>query len=1054
VSRAKERMRGSRILPLAIGLGAIGLAVGLWQALRIQESVHIERTITADTHYFNLELKALIQPHIRALAHMANQWEARGATPKDEWERDAAYYLVHLAGYQAIAWADATSHVRWIMPPAGNEAAINSHLVLEPEARTTLDVARAEQRIMITRPVELLQGGKGFLVVVPLLREERFEGFMVGAFRIKTLLAPLIDKISALGYSVALFDGADAIYTDEAGSPADQGRCQDTIAEFYNARWRMVVCPNSKLLAQMQSSLPGVVMSLGFIMSVMLMLMVHLAQTTRRRAVQIERAHDSLKNNLHERQQAEQALQEAHDELEKRVAQRTAQLTETNAELEQEIRERRRMEQTLRDSEQRFRSTFEQAAVGIARVAPDGRFLRINRRYCEIVGYSQQDMRRLTFQDITHPDDLNADLEYCRQVLTGEIQTYCMEKRYLRKDKRLVWVRLTVSLVHETSTEPKHFIAVVEDITNSKRTEKALFEEKERAQVTLHAIGDAVITTNAHGVLEYMNPVAQRLTGWPVAEAQNQPLSHVLTLIDEQTHTAIESPVAQCLQQREIVELANNSVVVSRRGHEYAIRASAAPILTRDGDVLGAVLVVSDVTEMRRMAMKFSYQACHDALTDLLNRREFERRLQRVLATARVQQTGHVLCYLDLDQFKVINDTCGHIAGDELLRQIGTVLQTRIRKCDTLARLGGDEFAILMEQCSLAQATRVAYSLRAAMEEFRFQWEDKAFRVGMSIGLVPINAVSQSITSVLRAADAACYTAKDAGRNRIHVYQEDDVELARRHSEMQWVARLNRALEQDLFHLSWQQILPVADHNEGGGFYEFLLRMEDINGRFAPPNAFLPAAERYNLATKVDRWVVRTIFSWLALNPKQIGNLNLCAINLSGQSLGEEEFLGFVMHEFNKTRVPPEKICFEVTETAAIANFAHATRFIHALKSLGCRFALDDFGSGWSSFAYLKSLPVDFLKIDGVFVRDIVDDPADFAMVKAMTEIGRVMGKKIVAEFAENQLILDRLREIGVDYAQGFGVARPHSIEIKGVDAPAASFPHNLLGSGQSPATS
>jgi diguanylate cyclase (GGDEF)-like protein len=424
------------------------------------------------------------------------------------------------------------------------------------------------------------------------------------------------------------------------------------------------------------------------------------------------------------------------------------------------------------------------------------------------------------------------------------------------------------------------------------------------------------------------------------------------------------------------------------------------------------------------MAQQMAHQATHDALTGLINRSEFEFRLQRVLTTSRTEEVEHALCYLDLDQFKVINDTCGHVAGDELLRQLGGILRERIRKRDSLARLGGDEFGILMEHCSLDEAQRVATAVRRAIEDFRFLWENKNFNVGVSIGLVPVTEHSKSITDVLSAADAACYAAKDSGRNRVHVHREDDAELARRHGEMQWVSRIHRALEEERFQLEFQPIVPISTPINGREHYELLIRMQD-DDRMVPPGAFLPAAERYHLATKVDRWVIYNACNWLAQHPEHLDRLHLCGINLSGHSLGDEEFLMFVAREMEQAKIPPSKICFEITETAAIANLSSATRFIKALKLQGCRFALDDFGSGFSSFAYLKNLPVDFLKIDGVFVKDIVEDPIDFAMVKSINEIGQVMGKQTIAEFVENADILEKLREIGVDYAQGYGMGRP-----------------------------
>jgi diguanylate cyclase (GGDEF)-like protein len=452
------------------------------------------------------------------------------------------------------------------------------------------------------------------------------------------------------------------------------------------------------------------------------------------------------------------------------------------------------------------------------------------------------------------------------------------------------------------------------------------------------------------------------------------------------------------------------------------------PFSDAHGSVTGVVVNVRDVTEARSLSEQLSYQASHDALTGLMNRRAFEQRLQQLLETAKAEKIEHVLCYLDLDQFKVINDTCGHTAGDELLRQLGGVLRQQVRGRDTLARLGGDEFGILLERCSVTQAQRVTTAVRTAVEGFRFAWEEQSFNIGVSIGVVPINEASENMAGVHSMADAACYAAKDAGRNRVHIYREDDVELAKRRGEMHWVAVINRALEENRFLLHCQSFIPLASGDDQRQGYELLVRMQNDNDRIVAPGAFLPAAERYNLSTNLDRWVITAAFQWLIDHPQHLKRLLLCAINLSGSSLGDKEFLEFVIQRFEEHNLPPQKICFEVTETAAIANLTHATHFIKALKALGCRFALDDFGSGLSSFAYLKNLPVDFIKIDGMFVKDIVDDPIDLAMVKSINDMAQVMGKQTIAEFVENDAILEKLRKIGVDYAQGYGIDRPRPL--------------------------
>jgi len=437
-----------------------------------------------------------------------------------------------------------------------------------------------------------------------------------------------------------------------------------------------------------------------------------------------------------------------------------------------------------------------------------------------------------------------------------------------------------------------------------------------------------------------------------------------------------------------------------------------------------------EVARSRSLTEELSYQASHDALTGLVNRRVLEERLRWALTTAQTDDAEHVLCYLDLDRFKMINDTCGHFAGDELLRQVSQLLLSKIRKHDTLARLGGDEFGILMQHCSLEQAQRLVRSLYESIRNFRFLWEGKGFTVGLSMGIVPITAASADWTYVLKQADAACYEAKDQGRNRAHiVYRQDDLWVVERQGEMQWVAKIEQALADGSFCLYYQTIAPLGNTSTEGIHYEVLLRMIDSWGDVIGPGAFMGAAERYSLSVKLDRWVVHQALQGLSHYPDFVASVAQCSINLSGHSLGNEEFREFVVQELQRYRVPPEKICFEITETAAITNLTRGRLFMNTLRNLGCRFALDDFGTGLSSFAYLRALPVDYLKIDGAFVQDIVEDPIAFAMVKSINEIGQVMGKKTVAEYVANDAIMAKVSELGVDYAQGYGISIPRRIE-------------------------
>ena len=466
-----------------------------------------------------------------------------------------------------------------------------------------------------------------------------------------------------------------------------------------------------------------------------------------------------------------------------------------------------------------------------------------------------------------------------------------------------------------------------------------------------------------------------------------------------------------------------------------AMKAGAADYIMKDNL---ARLVPAIEREVRDAAVRRAHRqaeatiyhlAYHDPLTGLTNRAQFEGKLTEALGESREHGTHHALLYLDLDQFKVVNDTCGHVAGDELLKQVARLLQAKVRESDTVARLGGDEFGIILRNCPLDRARHIAGEILAAINDFRFCWLGKTFNIGGSIGLVTIDRESGSMTDVLGRADVACYAAKDLGRNRIHLFQEDDVELARRQGEMHWVARINAALEQERFELYGQRIYALHPERRPA-FHEILLRLRDDSGSLVRPGAFVPAAERYNLAPALDRWVVRRLLEYVARHPETAnGTAPSFFVNLSGATLNDAGFDTFLRTLLRDTKLPGALLCFEITETAAIANLSRALDFIHAIRAEGCRFALDDFGAGLSSFAYLKTLPVDYLKIDGAFVRDIVRDPMDRAIVEAIHRIGHTVGLKTVAEYVEEDGILSELIHLGVDYAQGNGLHRPEPLE-------------------------
>ncbi|ASG20517.1 EAL domain-containing protein [Nitrospirillum viridazoti] len=571
-----------------------------------------------------------------------------------------------------------------------------------------------------------------------------------------------------------------------------------------------------------------------------------------------------------------------------------------------------------------------------------------------------------------------------------------------------------------------------------------LFHQKERLLVTLNAIGDGVITTDDRGLVNFINPAATEMTGWSQADACGQPSTTVMDLRDAETGAHLASPLEAALMTGKSVGLSANCALMDRSGGNRLVEDSVALIRDRDAKVIGAVMVFHDVSVARQLAAEMTYQATHDSLTGLFNRLEFERRLGKAIAAAETDPRPSVLAYLDLDQFKIINDICGHAAGDETLRQVAKLLRGPLRSSDCLARLGGDEFGVLLEGCPLDAATRVVEAMKKQINDFHFVWGDRVFPIGVSVGLVSFGGGDERLTlelnEILRLADSACYTAKEAGRNGIHTYEPDDALLTKIHDEMDWYGRIHRALQDDSFVLYAQPIVALGQTEPFGRHVEILLRLRDTGGKIVPPMAFLPAAERYGLMRNIDRWVIRTAFAAIAESGQLEGSL--FAINLSGCSLNDESILRFIDHQLDFWQIRPEAICFEITETSAISNMLTASAFIAMLRARGCRFALDDFGSGMASFAYLKHFQVDYLKIDGSFVKDMVNNPVDAAMVQAINGIGHVMGIQTIAEYVENDDISRLLAAVGIDYGQGYGLGRPVPLEALLTSPPVATLAH------------
>jgi diguanylate cyclase (GGDEF)-like protein/PAS domain S-box-containing protein len=616
---------------------------------------------------------------------------------------------------------------------------------------------------------------------------------------------------------------------------------------------------------------------------------------------------------------------------------------------------------------------------------------------------------------------------FARLESQGVVKNF--EYRLRRKDGTEIVVLENSRAIRDDKGNVIAHEGTITDITDRKRAETRVFEEKERAQVTLQSIGDGVITTDADGNVDYINPVAQDLTGWDMRSARGTPVVKLMTIVNEHTRATCENPVVRCLKEGRVITLPDNSILITKNGDEVPIQDSAAPIRDRIGNIVGSVTVFHDVSKESRLFRQLSYQASHDMLTGLINRREFENHLTVALDAIKDKNVeSHALLYVDLDQFKVVNDTFGHTAGDALLRQLSEQIQMSIRSTDVVARLSGDEFGILLERCSKERAIEVAEEIRGSIEGYRFEWQDSFTTVRCSIGVVLVNSENADVASLMSSADVACYSAKDMGRNQVHFYRDSDASL--RHEEMKWVSRITNAVEDNRFELFFQPIIGIGKENgERRGHYELLLRMRDEDGELVSPDQFIPAAERYNLMSTLDRWVIHEALSKLADRSEDGEAKFTLAINLSGTSLSEDRFLDYVISELEAQKLPKGAICFEITETAAISNLSRVVHFMRALKELGCKFSLDDFGSGLSSFTYLKNLPVDYLKIDGHFISNVAEDNVDESMVKAIAEVGSAMGIETIAERVETREVLDKLAALGVEYAQGYYIARPASVE-------------------------
>lgn len=644
----------------------------------------------------------------------------------------------------------------------------------------------------------------------------------------------------------------------------------------------------------------------------------------------------------------------------------------------------------------------------------------------QMFGYSREEMIDQPITKLFPLDKVHEEEMFIEKIKTNQrIQHFETER--ITKDNKRIQISVSLSPVRDADGNIIGISKIARDITEVKRLQKEVELERERLQVTMDSIGDAVITTDKIGRIEYLNPIAEKLTGWSSNAALGLPSSQVFNIINENSREPSEDPIAQCLKAEKIINLANYTTLVSRDGQEYGIEDSAAPIRDHEGKTIGVVLVFHDVSAQRIMANEITYRATHDSLTGLINRSEFETLLKQYINDYRDPGLLNALMFIDLDQFKIVNDTCGHAAGDKLLKEITKTMTSCIRTSDVFARIGGDEFAIILPKCNTEKSLQIANAICKAVDEYRFIFEKQRFRIGASIGLVMIDSHWSTVTSLLQAADHACYHAKNAGRNRVHLHYNEDSAFKTNKHEARWANRVQAALEEGQFELFAQRIIPLSE--EGLQRAEVLLRLRTESDELVTPGQFLPSAERFHMMGRIDRWVVKKTLSWIEKNINELSHIESISINLSGQSLNDKTFHKYVTHLIDRVAFDHSKLCFEITETIAITNISDAIQFLELLKQYGVKFSLDDFGSGVSSFGYLKSLPVDYLKIDGQFIKDLTENKIGQATVKCIVEVAEITHKKTIAEWVENEAIEQLLRKMGINFTQGFYNHKPAPID-------------------------
>jgi diguanylate cyclase (GGDEF)-like protein/PAS domain S-box-containing protein len=650
-----------------------------------------------------------------------------------------------------------------------------------------------------------------------------------------------------------------------------------------------------------------------------------------------------------------------------------------------------------------------------------------NPAFCALLGLEPEAVVGRTLAELVAPDYAGLVESNVRRRLAGEEAPELAEVELSDPHGQVTRLELKATTL-EIGGQRLAFFAATEMLPAT-GGQPALAQPDARARMTLDSVGEGLVTTDAQGRIDFINRAAEALCGVSRADAVGKQLAEVASFVDEHDRRPLPDAVRQCIASGARVSLGRRALLLARAtGEERSVEISAAPLRAESGSVAGAVVLLHDVTELRGLTRQMSYQASHDALTGLVNRREFERRLAESVDTARTGGQSHVLCYLDLDRFKAVNDTCGHLAGDNMLREVAGILKQAVRDSDTVARLGGDEFAILLIGCPLQKARQIAGDVCRAVNDYRFVWKDRIFSVGVSVGMVEVSRESGALEDLMSAADSACYVAKQNDGSHVHVYSARDEAVARHSGEIQWLQRLQAALRDGLFELYAQPIVASYEGGASGPGLEVLLRLRDESGRTAAPAEFMQAAERYRLMALVDRWVVQTALSALGSGAIRLTGGKSVSINLSGQTLGDPSFLEFVVETLDHTGVSPSQVCFEVTETSVIGNLELARRFIGVLHGMGCQFALDDFGNDLGAFANLKNLSMDYIKIDGTFTRNLSHDAVNQAMVAAIVRLARTLNFRLIAEQVEDAASLETARGMGIDFAQGYILGRPEPL--------------------------